>query len=139
MGIKATNGRGVVVEYLGFLKNEINKSGRRDYYIEKVNKPLLKALILLGKRYPEPTMENLNHPNARWLLKRLGKYLEYEGNSRVAGAVTALVRIIIVKLEHSPNYRDRISWWVEDTEGWKPRSYNHPVNQWNEPKPYGGK
>lgn len=120
------------------LKHQIN-SDDREYYIEKVNKPLLKVLALLSKRYPEPIMENLNHPNARWLLRRLGKYLKYEGNPRIAEAVKALVRIIIVKLEHSPNYRDRISWWVEDTGGWKGRSYNHPVNDWNEPKPYGGR
>lgn len=121
---------------VALLKREINKDNR-EYYIEKVNKPLFKAIVLLSKRYPKPTMENLSHPNSKWLLGRLKKYLEYEGNPRVAEVVTALVRIAIAKIDHSPNWRDRASWWVEDTEGWKPRSYNHPVNQWNEPKPYG--
>ena len=120
------------------LRHQINRIDR-NYFIEKVNVPLLKALVLLSKRYPEPTMENATHPNSRWLLRRLEKYLEYEDLGRIAEAVTALVRIIIAKIEHSPNYRDRISWWLEDTEGWKPRSYGHPVNGWNEPKPYGGK
>ena len=121
-----------------FLKWQIN-SDEREYYIEKVNKPLIKAIVLLANRYPEPTMENLLHPNSQWLLKKLEKYLEYEGNPRIAEVVKALLRIVIAKLEHSPNYRDRISWWVEDTKGWKPRSYNHPKRLWNEPKPYGGK
>lgn len=118
------------------LKHLIN-SDDRQFYIEKVNRPLFKAIVFLSKRYPQPTMENLSHHNSKWLLRRLEKYLEYEGNPRVAEVVTALVRIAIAKIDHSPNWRDRVSWWIEDTEGWKPRSYNHPVNLWNEPKPYG--
>jgi len=119
------------------LKHEVNAL-HRSFYVEKVNKPLVKAIVILGNRYPEPRMEELSHPNSKWLLRKLEKYLEYEGNPYVKKVVKALVRIAITKLEHSPNWRDRISWWVEDTEGWKPRSYNHPVNDWNEPKPYGG-
>ena len=121
---------------MAFLKHEINAFHRERYI--KVNNALMKAIVILGNRYPEPTVENLLHPNSRWLLRRMEKYLEYEGNRRLAEIVKAVLRIVIAKLEHSPNYRDRISWWVEDTEGWKPRAYNHPVQCWNEPKPYGG-
>ena len=120
------------------LKWQIN-SDSREYYIEKVNRPLLKAITILGNRYPEPTMENLGHSNSRRLLEILHTYLEYEGNERLASLGKALFRILIAKVEHSPNYRDRVSWFFEMIEkcGWKPRSYNHPVNLWNEPKPYG--
>lgn len=122
------------------LKHQIN-SDDREYYIEKVNGPLLKAIIILGNRYPEPTMENLCHPNSKRLLAILYTYLEYEGNDRLRVLGKAVFRILIAKHEHSPNYRDRISWFFEmiDNSGWKLRSYNHPVNQWNEPKPYGGR
>ena len=121
-----------------FLRHEINNDDR-EYYIEKVNKPLVKAITILGNRYPEPTEETILHHNSKLLLKRLELYLEYEENSRVAQIVKAVIRIAISKIEHSPNWRDRISWWVEGLGDWKPRSYGHPLNQWNEPKPYGGR
>ena len=120
------------------LKHQIN-SDDRGYYIEKVSRPLLKAITILGNRYPEPTMENLSHSNSRRLFEIFNKYLEYEGNDHLRILSKALFRILISKIEHSPNYGDRFSWFVEElvNSGWKPRSYNHPVNLWNEPKPYG--
>ena len=121
------------------LKHEININ-EREFFIEKVNKPLVKAIVTLGNRYPEPKMENLLHPNSRRLLDIQERYLEYEGNGRLKEIVRAMLRILISKIEHSPNYRDRFSWFVEQVgQGWKSRSYNHPVHDWNEPKPYGGK
>lgn len=120
------------------LKWQIN-SDDRQYFIDKVNAPLFKAITLLGNRYPEPTMENLGHSNSRRLLLILNKYLEYEGNDHLRALGKVAFRILIAKHEHSPNYKDRISWFFEmiAESGWKPRSYNHPVNLWNEPKPYG--
>ena len=119
------------------LKHLINRHEREDYI--KVNNALLKALIWFGNRYPEPTMGTVCHPNSKWLIERFETYRKYEGNERVLQAAEAILRIVIAKLEHSPNYRDRISWWLEDLTGWKKRSYGHPINQWNEPKPYGGR
>lgn len=121
------------------LKHEIN-SIDRDYYIDKVNAPLLKAIVFLASRFPEPAMENVVHPNAKRLLEVQQKYLQYEANPRLQVIVKAVLRIVIAKLDHSPNYRDRISWFVEEVpKGWKARSLNHPVNDWNESKPYGGR
>ncbi|KKM30270.1 hypothetical protein LCGC14_1566130, partial [marine sediment metagenome] len=45
-----------------FLKPLINKVNR-DYFIEKVNEPLVRAITLLANRYPEPTRINCYHPN----------------------------------------------------------------------------
>jgi len=121
------------------IKHEINAL-HREYYIEKVNEPLLKAITILGNRYPEPTMENVLHPNTKKLIGLGERYLRWEGNPRIAKLLKALIRIVVDKIEHSPNYRDRFSVLIElikETD-WKPRSYNHPVNDWNEPKPYGG-
>ncbi len=128
------------MNYWGFLKNEINKSERRDYYIEKVNSPLRKAAIMLANRYPEPTMENLSHLNSRKMLTIRNKYFEYEGNPYVKELLGAVFRVLIAKIEHSPNYRDRFSWLVEELiiSDWKPRSFGHPNQLWNEPRPYGG-
>ena len=82
---------------------------------------------------------SLRNPNSRRLFAIAEKYEEYEDFSRVKVIVRAVLRILINKIEHSPNYRDRFSWFVEElmSSDWKQRSYNHPVNGWNEPKPYG--
>jgi hypothetical protein len=139
------------------LKHEVN-AHHRQFYIDKVNGPLVKAISVFAKgaswlgmllslieivrdvrRYPDPTMANVLHPNSKLLLSVLEKYGSFEGNNRIAEVVKVLVKVIVVKLEHCPNYRDRISWWVEVVpKGWKPRSLNHPEHDWNEPKPYGG-
>ncbi len=122
------------------LKHEVN-TFHRQYYIDKVNNPLLKAVTILGNRFPEPTLDNVLHPNSKKMVGIWKKYLEYEGNLHLAQLVSAVLRTLINKIEHSPNYRDRFSWFVEQLMecGWKPRSYNHPEHDWNEPKPYGGK
>ena len=122
-----------------FLKHIIN-SDNREYYIEKVNNPLLENVTKLGFLFPEPTMENTTHPNAKRLVEIVEKYKWFEGNHRVKLIILAVARVVIDKLEHSPNWRDRIGWFGEELRAgeWKPRSLNHPEHDWNEPKPYGG-
>ncbi len=122
------------------LKHEINLLNPQ-YYIEKVNAPLLKAITILGNRYPEPTIDNVLHPNSKRLVEIRDKYCRYEGDGRVKALVMAALRILISKIEHSPPYRDRFGWFVEELRAgeWKPRAYNHPQRDWNEPKPYGGR
>ena len=125
---------------VAILKHEIN-AWHRDFYIEKVNAPLLKAITILGNRFPEPTIDNVLHPNARRLIEIKEKYAQFEGDNRVKQIVMAVLRVVISKLEHSPNWRDRIGFLADELRDgeWKPRSYNHPEHEWNEPKPYGGR
>jgi len=120
------------------LLRHIVNSDERDKYI-KVNGALLKAVTILGNRFPEPTLDNVTLPNTKRLIGIHEKYLKFEGNSRVKKLVSAILRILINKIEHSANYRDRFSWFVEEliNSDWKLRSYNHPERDWNEPKPYG--
>ena len=137
------------------LRHEINSTNRQ-YYIERVNEPIVRAVGVFNKgvwwlsmllalieivrdirKYPTPTLENVKNPNSKWLLLKLERYLEYEQFGRISKVVEVFITGLVVKNEHSPNYRDRISFWYEDNEGWKPRSHNHPVNGWKEPKPYG--
>ena len=122
------------------LKHLINHDDRQ-YYIDKVNAPLFKAITILGMRYPEPTMINVLHPNHKKLIQIMDKYLGFEGNDRLRPLAKALFRILISKIEHSPNFRDRFSWVVEELINcdWKPRSYGHPKHLWNEEMPYGGR
>lgn len=122
------------------LKHEINRFNR-EYYIEKVNAPLINLAVKFCERYPDPHDYEVLHPNSKRLLEIWDEYLEYEGNNRIKKVVNALLRAVISKMEHSPNWRDRIFWFVEKLrEGfWKERSLNHPENAWNEPRPYGRK
>ncbi len=122
------------------LKHEVN-AWHREYYIDKVNAPLLKAITILGNRFPEPTIDNVLHPNSKRLVEILEKYSRFEGNERIKAIVLAVARIVINKMEHSPNWRDRIFFFAEELRAgeWKTRSYNHPEHDWNEPKPYGGR
>jgi len=122
------------------LRHLIN-SDDREYYIDKVNNPLLKAITILANRYPEPKREGdgkIVYPTSLRLLEILETYLEYEGNPRLRELGKAVFRVIIAKNEHSPNYRYRFSWFFEQvSKGMKPRPYGHPKTQWNEPEPYG--
>ena len=122
-----------------FLKHYINRVDR-DYFIEKANKPLLKAIVILSQRYPEPTRLNCVQPNSHRLLDIEEKFFEYDNNSGRKALFKALFRILIVKYEHSPYFSGRLDWFFEmvDKSGWKPRTLNHPVQNWNEPRPYGG-
>ena len=108
--------------------------------MEKVNKPLMKAGITLANRYPEPTVENLLHPNSKRLLAIRDKYMEYDTNERRKAVFGAAFRVLIAKYEHSAQYRYPIDWVIEEIikSGWKRRPYGHPVQNWQEPKPYGG-
>ena len=123
------------------LKHEIN-SHHREYYEKEVNYPLFKAITILGNRYPDPTSGEYEifHPNSKRLVEILEKYKRFEGNGRVKAIIMAVARAVIDKLEHSPNWRDRIGFFAEELrEGeWRERAYNHPKHDWNEPKPYGG-
>lgn len=139
------------------LAHQIN-SDHREYYI-KVNNALLRGINVLERgasflgtlialiqiirevrKYPAPTLENLGEPRAIWLLKTLHKYQSYEKNPRIRGVVTLIVTVAIIKINHSAPYKDRASWWVEELpKEWKGRSLNHPVNDWGEEKPYGGR
>lgn len=102
---------------------------------------MFKAITILGNRYPEPTVDNVLHPNSKRLVGILNEYVGFEGNNRVKQVVMAVARIVINKMEHSPPWRDRIFYFAEKLRDgdWKPRAYNHPERDWNEPRPYGGR
>ena len=140
------------------LKHEIN-TFRRSYFIEKVNEPLLRALQVAGitksflsvivaligiawdiKKYPTPTLENVRHHNSLLVLETYQEYIKLERFERIKIAVWFLIRVWVVKNEHSPNYSDRSSWWMEKlSQNWRGRSLNHPRNGWAEQRPYGGR
>ena len=121
-----------------FIKHEVN-AHRRDFFI-KGNETLENAIVPICNLFPEPKMDNVAQTNSRRIIEILEEYKAYERNWRVGAIVFAVIRIVINKIEASPNWRDRIYFLAEKLrEGeWKPRALNHPEHDWVEPKPYGG-
>ena len=123
------------------LRQEINEDNR-EYYINDVNAPLVKLIQWYAMRFPKPVREGegkIVSPVSLRLLEIQETYLGFEGNARLRKLGEAIFRVIIAKCEHSPNYRYRFLWFFEMVAGMKPRPLNHPEDEWNEPKPYGGK
>ncbi len=91
-----------------FLKNEMKEGF--DYFVEKVNQPLVKAIIILAGRYPEPTHENCLHPNTHILLNLRDEFFRCWDTGWREPLFRALWRVLIVKYEHSPTYRNMLDW-----------------------------
>ena len=102
-----------------------------DYFVERVNKPLVKAIVLLGERYPEPTRENTLHPNTHRLLDIRDKFFEcWEVEAR-ASLLKVLFRILIVKYEHSPTWRNMFDWFLKEMpDDWKPFNPSRQMKCW---------
>jgi len=112
------------------LKHIVN-SFDREYFIEQANKPLTKAIVILAKRYPEPTYENLLHPNSKRLFGIKDKFFlcwDVRGGKPL---YEALWRIVIVKYEHSPNWRNFLDWlFMMVQDNWKPWNPTRQMPLW---------
>ena len=115
----------------------------RQYVIDKVKAPLMKALIILAGRYPEPTFENTTHPNDHVWLRVWDRFFQMEDNPGRDALFKAIRKVTICEPAHDPYYRDRIQvilelWLEEVLKGnWKPRSLDHPQDCWKEPNKRG--
>ena len=112
----------------------------RDYVVDKIKTPLMKAICTLARRYPIPTQENTAHPNTRTLLEIMEAFLKYEDNPGRKPMFEALWRMLVCEYEHDSYYRSRIDFVIEKLKrySWTPRPLEHPYHCWNEPKPFGG-
>ncbi len=108
---------------------------RRQYVIDKVKAPIMKALIVLANRLKiEPTKQNTFHPNTHVLIDIWDKFFQTVELSREP-LFRAVSKIVISEYEHDPYYRDRINIFLELLVeamlkgNWKPRPLNHlPFN-----------
>lgn len=114
-----------------FLKPLINKVNR-DYFIEKVNEPLVRAITLLANRYPEPTRINCYHPNTHRLMDMEDKFFEHWDFERARNPVIrALFKMLIVKYEHSPAWRNMLDWAIREIpDDWKPFDTSRQMQCW---------
>lgn len=113
----------------------------RQYVIDKIKAPMVKAVVILGRRYPYPTKENTTHPNTHRLLEIRDEFFKHETGTNRKDFFEALWRVFIDEYEHDAYYRDRIDWIREQImkAEWKPRPLMHPEYMWNEPeRPHSG-
>ena len=109
---------------------------RRQFFIDKVKAPIMKALIILANRYPEPTRENVKDPYALTWIDIWDKFFEMENNLGRLPLFKAIRKVQICEPGHDPYYRDRMLVITElyleaIIEGKvKPRSPDHPQDCW---------
>jgi hypothetical protein len=82
----------------------------REYIISKVKRPLMKAIITLSKRYPEPTREECRDHNTLILMDMRDEFLRHEDNSGRIELFKALFRMFIAEYAHDKYYKFRIDW-----------------------------
>ena len=121
-----------------FFRHQMLLSPMRRYITDKVKTPLMKAIIALANKYPEPTRENCIQPNVHRLFDIWDKFLEYEHNTGREALFAAAFKLLIAEYEHDPYYRFRFDWMLEEIEksNWKPRS-RIPMDRWSEPGAIG--
>ncbi len=118
------------------LLSKIMLQDQRQYVIDKIKKPIMKALIVLANRLPEPTIENTQHPNTHAWIRVIDRFLEMEDNPREEQIYRAIKRLFVDEHEHDIYQRDRINvimeLWLEEVfkGNWKPRSLDHPNLGW---------
>ena len=102
------------------IKTMLNTS-KYSYFIRAVKAPLMKAVIVISKRYPEPTHENVLKPNSHRLLNIRDEFLRCEHNPHTEEFFRAAFRIIIVTYEHDGYYArriDKVLSWIAQS-GWE--------------------
>jgi len=107
---------------------------RRQYVIDKIKKPIMKALTILANRYPEPTKENCMVLNTRKLIDIRDKFFEYEDNPDRDALFRAIWKLFIIEYEHDRYYQYRINWVLEQIMecDWYPRR-KRVERCWKEP------
>jgi hypothetical protein len=109
---------------------------KRDYFIGQVKAPLMKAMVVLANRYPEPTLDNVDTQNDKVWVRVFDEFLSLEDNPGRFPLFKAIKKLFIGEAHHDPYYRDRIHvilelWLDEVLKGnWKPRSLDHPESCW---------
>ena len=111
---------------------------QRQYVIDKIKKPIMKALCILANRLPEPTKENTIYPNTQTLLRVWDRFLEMEDNPGRRPLFESIKRIMVSEYEHDIYYSDRmqvfLELWLEEVMkgNWKPRYPGHPESCWKD-------
>lgn len=115
-----------------FIKEMILSPEFRRYVVEKIKNPLLKDIIALALKYPEPEKGNTMNLNTHRLIDIRDKFLKYEGHPARKELFEAIWQMFIVEYEHDIYYRYRIDWVLEEIakSGWVSRPKGEPEEKW---------
>lgn len=104
----------------------------RKYIIDKVKKPLMKAIITLANRYPAPTKDNVAFSNTRILLEVCEKFKKYHNNPGRQPMFEAAFRVLIDQYEHDGYYSFVFDWFFNELmeRGWSPQKRGFPMYRW---------
>jgi len=120
------------------LANDILRK-RRHYFINKVKAPLMKVLVFIANKYPEPTRENTRKKNTHVLLDVWDDFFKYERNKSKDSLFHAIRKVIVGEYEHDGYYAQRMDWFLEElvkkynSGEWKPLEPWNPAGFWIEP------
>lgn len=114
-------------------------SFRRQHFIDRVKAPLLKAICLLAKKYPEPTKENTCWANTHLLIDIWKKFDKYHHNDQRKELFDAVFRIFIATYEHDSYYAFMFDWLMKELKDWKPEQREIDMSDWWKEPNYGGK
>ena len=126
------------------IKHIILNNPFRRYFVNKVKAPLLKAIISLANKYPEPTKDNTDSLIAHTLIDIFG---EFHKHNRVRRDLFhAVGKVIPSEVEHDSVYAHLFQIFLEYVieailDGkWTPRPLNKPSTRYwiKEETPYGG-
>lgn len=112
---------------------------RRHYFINMVKAPLIKVLVFIANKYPEPTRDNTRKRNTHALLDIWDEFFEYEHNGGRDSLFRAIRKVIVGEYEHDAYYSQRIDWFLKKlvekylNGKWNPPQPHHPASCWTEP------
>lgn len=86
---------------------------RRQYFIDKVKGPMIKALVLLANRFQEPTRENTKKKISLALLDVWDEFFKFENNPGRDSLFRAIKRISVSICESDSYYSQRITWFLK--------------------------
>ena len=110
----------------------LDSDKKRQYVIDMVKSPMIKLIIKVGNRYPEPTRENCTYPNSAILFDIWDEFRERDRSDKLRTAMfDTFFRILICEYEHDPYYRLRIDWCLMRiiNSNWIFR-YREPFTHW---------
>jgi len=113
-----------------YLKHQLKNS--LEYTINSVDKPLAAAITMFAKRYPEPTHENVLHPNSHILIDIKNAFNENWDMGTRRQVFNSIFKVVIVKYEQSPQYRNILDWvimMIMKTR-WKQFNPNRQMKGW---------
>ena len=124
----------VEVEGLSLRRAILSPRYLRGYIMNKVKKPLQNKIIKLVDKFPEPTIDNVEHPNSKILLAIRDDFFKHERLSKRVDLLKAVFKILIVEYEHDIYYRQRMNWCLNELKkyDWKEYENQFPEKYWEE-------